>query len=46
MITDRINPLNEPFRLQWRKQSWKPWEWKLVHASNEALDLPADAGFG
>ncbi len=46
MITDRINPLNEPFRLQWRKQSWKPWEWKLVHASNEALDLPADVGFG
>ncbi len=42
VITERINPLKEPFHLRWRKQSWKPWEWKLIHASNDALELPAD----
>ncbi len=45
LISDRINPLKEPFRLQWRKQSWKPWDWKLIHVSNEALDLAADSEF-
>ncbi|MBA3881413.1 MAG: hypothetical protein H0X73_01610 [Chthoniobacterales bacterium] len=42
LIANRINPLKEPFLLQWRKQSWKPWDWKLIHASNEALELPAE----
>lgn len=45
MIKGRVNPLKEPFRLQWRQQSWKPWDWKLVGASNEALDLPESADF-
>lgn len=45
MIKARVNPLQEPFRLQWRQQSWKPWDWKLISASNEALQLPEGAGF-
>ena len=45
LIKARINPLQEPFRLQWRQQSWKPWDWKLIRASNEALELPETAGF-
>ncbi|MFN2475224.1 MAG: hypothetical protein ABR526_02645 [Chthoniobacterales bacterium] len=45
LIKARINPLAEPFRLRWRQQSWKPWDWKLVGASNDSLELPEIAGF-
>ncbi len=45
LIKTRINPLPEPFRLEWLRQSWKPWDWKLIRASNEALALPEAAGF-
>jgi hypothetical protein len=45
LIKARINPLQEPFRVQWRKHSWKPWDWKLIRASNEALELPEGVGF-
>lgn len=40
LIKARVNPLQEPFRLLWRQQSWKPWDWTLIRASNEALELP------
>jgi hypothetical protein len=40
-IKARVNKLDQPFTLKWRKQSWKPWDWKLVHVSNPALELPA-----
>lgn len=39
-IKQRINPLTTPFKLQWRRQSGKPWDWKLVHASNRELQIP------
>ena len=38
-IKQRVNPLPTPFKLQWRKQSAKPWDWKLVHVSNRELVL-------
>ncbi len=38
-IKQRINPLTTPFKLQWRRQSGKPWDWKLVHVSNRELTL-------
>jgi len=40
MVKERVNPLNSPFTLEWRQVSWKPWEWKLAHVSNDALELP------
>ena len=40
LIKARINVLEEPFVLQWRRQSWKPWDWQLVGVSNPALELP------
>ena len=46
VITERINPLKQPFRLEWRQQSWKPWDWKLIRASNEELELPASGWTG
>jgi hypothetical protein len=38
-IKQRINSLTTPFKLQWRRQSAKPWDWKLVHVSNRELVL-------
>jgi hypothetical protein len=45
IIKGRINVLEEPFELNWRRESWKPWDWKLVRVSNAALELPSGAGF-
>ena len=42
LIKERVNPLSAPFELQWRHQSGKPWDWKLVRVSNAELQLPAD----
>lgn len=45
LILARINPLQEPFTLTWRRASGKPWDWKLVRAANPALQLSDAAGF-
>jgi hypothetical protein len=45
IIKGRINVLEEPFELNWRRESWKPWDWKLVRVSNAALELPSGVGF-
>ena len=39
-IKQRINQLTTPFKLQWHRQSAKPWDWKLVHVSNRELQIP------
>jgi hypothetical protein len=39
-IKQRINPLTTPFKLQWHRQSAKPWDWKLIRVSNRELQLP------
>lgn len=44
LIKERINSLHEPFHLQWRRKSWKPWDWKLTGVTNAALELPAGSG--
>ncbi len=41
-MVERINRLTTPFELRWRKESWRPWDWKLVQVRNQSLDLPAD----
>jgi hypothetical protein len=38
-IKQRINSLTTPFKLQWCRQSAKPWDWKLVRVSNRGLIL-------
>ena len=38
-MKQRINPLTTPFKLDWRRESAKPWDWKLVHVSNRELVL-------
>jgi hypothetical protein len=38
-IIERVNGLTKPFELHWRKESWGPWDWKLVEVKNPALEL-------
>jgi hypothetical protein len=40
LIRTRVNALEEPFELGWRRQSWKPWDWKLVRVGNPGLEIP------
>jgi hypothetical protein len=40
-IRQHINSLTTPFKLQWRRQSAKPWDWKLVRVSNRELQIPS-----
>jgi len=39
LIKERVNSLDAPFELHWRRVG-KPWEWKLVRVDNAALELP------
>jgi hypothetical protein len=38
-IIGRVNSLTTPFELQWQRESWRPWDWKLVQVSNPTLRL-------
>jgi hypothetical protein len=44
-LDEHVNKLPTPFELQWRRFSGKPWDWKLVRASNPAFQIPADISF-
>ena len=41
MIKERVNSI-APFRLEWRRVSAKPWDWKLVRVSNAELLIPSE----
>ncbi len=40
LIERPVNAVTEPWELHWRRQSWKPWGWKLVRVSNPGFQLP------
>ena len=42
LLDGRVNSLPAPFELEWHRLSGKPWDWKLVRASNSAFEIPAD----
>lgn len=39
VLKERINSLSAPFELQWRRNSAKPWDWKLIRVSNSELKI-------
>ena len=39
-----VNGVTEPWRLHWTRQSWKPWDWKLVRVSNPGFEIPRQFG--
>ena len=44
-VTRRVNGLAEPFVFHWRKESWQPWDWRLVHVQNPDLSWNGSGGF-
>jgi hypothetical protein len=41
-IVHRVNSLTEPFVLHWHRESWRPWDWKLVRVSNPSLEISGE----
>ena len=37
---DKVNALNEPFSMKWRKRGWKPWDWELTRIEQPELRIP------
>jgi hypothetical protein len=46
LLDERVNSLPTPFKLEWRRLSRKPWDWKLTRVSNPAFEIPADTYWG
>jgi hypothetical protein len=42
LLKEQVNSLTTRFKLDWRRLSGKPWDWKLVGVSNSALEMPAE----
>jgi hypothetical protein len=40
MAVDRFNQLKKDFQFAFRKESWKPWDWKLVSISQPEIPGP------
>ena len=45
VVAQYVNAVVEPFVLQWRRRSWKPWDWKLVGVTNPEFQLPPGMPF-
>jgi hypothetical protein len=45
VLDEHVNKLPSPFKLEWRRFSGKPWDWKLVRVSNPAFQIPADISY-
>lgn len=39
LITQQVNGLQEEFRFAWKRQSWKPWDWKLQSISEPEINF-------
>lgn len=39
LIKARVNALDAPFELEWRRGATWPWDWKLVAVRNPALEI-------
>ena len=37
---EAVNALREPFITEWRRRSWKPWDWELKSVAQPAIELP------
>lgn len=40
-----VNSAQAPFEFSWKRQSWKPWDWRLVSAGHPLLARAVDADF-
>jgi hypothetical protein len=37
MAKQEVNSRREPFRFEWKRQSWKPWDWQLTRVDHPQL---------
>ena len=37
LVMERVNTLRGPFSFEWRKASWKPWDWRLTTVEHPEL---------
>ncbi len=37
---EAMNALREPFVTEWRRRSWKPWDWELKSVAQPEIELP------
>ena len=37
---DAVNALRDPFVMEWRRRSGKPWDWELKSVAQPELELP------
>ncbi|HSJ03285.1 MAG: hypothetical protein ACAI34_02250 [Verrucomicrobium sp.] len=45
MVMSKVNQIHEPWVFTWKKEGWKPGDWKLSSVTNKDLEgvgLPAD----
>ncbi len=40
---NQVNALREPFVFEWKRQSWKPWDWALTRADHPQLQLQGES---
>ena len=45
MVLDRVNALREPFVFEWRRRSWKPWDWRMTRLDQPELQMEEVPGF-
>jgi hypothetical protein len=38
-VMERVNGLHGPFTFDWRKASWKPWDWELTGVDHPELRI-------
>ncbi len=36
-VQEALNHSRDPFEFTWRRQSWKPWDWRLVYAGHSLI---------
>jgi hypothetical protein len=39
LVMEESKHLSEPYSFKWRRQSWKPWDWKLIEVSQPQLRM-------
>jgi len=45
LAASTVNELQEPFSFEWKRQSWKPWDWVLISADQPQLNLDRTEAF-
>ncbi len=45
MAIERANALNAPFVFEWKRRSWKPWDWRMTRLDQPELEIPEMGGF-